>query len=82
MKDAELIAEAEMSPCMGVCVQDQDSGWCFGCGRTGAEIENWQSYDAGQRESLESSLPDRVKLLIARRKAERGSKRPTRRVQA
>lgn len=80
MKDAQLIAESEMSPCVGVCVMDQDSGWCFGCGRTDTEIESWQRLDSGQRESLESSLADRVKRLLERRKAERGSKRPVRRV--
>lgn len=72
MDDAELIAQAEMSPCVGVCQSDQVTGWCFGCGRTDDEIEHWQAYDEGFKEELIEPLKERVKTLIARRKAERG----------
>lgn len=70
--DEALIAAAEMSPCMGVCKQDDVSGWCFGCGRTDDEIDNWQSFDDAKRSELEAQLGERVTQLIARRKAERG----------
>ncbi len=79
MKDAELIAQAEMSPCVGVCGLDQDTGWCYGCGRTSMEIEGWQVFDDDKRERLEEELPNRVKQLLERRRAERGSKRGSRR---
>lgn len=82
MNDAELIAQAEMSPCVGVCAMDQDTGWCFGCGRTDVEIKDWQSFGQDMREHLESSLTDRVKQLIERRRAERGTTRRGRRVRS
>ena len=77
--DEALIAQAEMSPCMGVCKQDEVSGWCFGCGRTDDEIDNWQSFDQDKRTELEAQLGSRVSQLIARRKAERGGGRRSRR---
>ena len=80
VSDEELIAQAEMSPCVGVCKKDDNTGWCFGCGRTDDEIENWQAFDAAKKQTLEAELPDRVKQLIERRRAERGgSSRRTRR---
>ena len=74
MNDAELIAQAEMSPCVGVCKLDEASGWCFGCGRTDGEIENWQSFDDSTREALELDLPGRVEQLLAERRAKRAAR--------
>lgn len=72
MDDAELIAQAEMSPCQGVCKSDEITGWCFGCGRTDEEIKDWQEYEDDFKDGLVEPLKERVKTLIARRKAERG----------
>jgi len=72
LTDEELIAEAEMSPCVGVCKKDDNTGWCFGCGRTETEIDQWQAFDLGKREGLAAELPDRVNQLVERRRAERG----------
>ena len=72
MDDAQLIAQAEMSPCMGVCKSDQDSGWCFGCGRTKSEIKSWLKYDEDQRLALMQTLSQRVSELLVKRRAERG----------
>lgn len=72
LTDEELIAEAEMSPCVGVCKSDDSTGWCFGCGRTDTEIEQWQTLDGDTRSRVEAELPGRVEELIARRRAERG----------
>ncbi|MES9906788.1 MAG: DUF1289 domain-containing protein [Sedimenticola sp.] len=33
------------SPCVGVCKLDDNTGWCFGCGRTSVEIEGWQHFN-------------------------------------
>ncbi|OMH37529.1 DUF1289 domain-containing protein [Motiliproteus sp. MSK22-1] len=74
MNDAELIAQAEMSPCVGVCKLDEASGWCFGCGRTDGEIENWQNLDTSVREALEADLPGRVEQLLAERRAKRAAR--------
>ncbi len=72
MDDAELIAQAEMSPCAGVCKSDEVSGWCYGCGRSDQEIKDWQSYDDAFRADLIAPLKERVSILLAKRKAERG----------
>ena len=29
------------SPCMKICIFDQDSGYCLGCSRTANEVEKW-----------------------------------------
>ncbi len=29
------------SPCMKICIIDQDSGYCLGCSRTKEEIKKW-----------------------------------------
>ncbi len=71
--DEQLIAEAEMTPCMGVCVADGDTGWCFGCGRTQVEIDDWQMFDATAKSTLETELKGRVNELLERRKAERAA---------
>ena len=31
-----------LSPCVGMCVMDEESGWCKGCYRTLDEIKAWQ----------------------------------------
>jgi len=33
------------SPCMSVCVFDQDSGYCLGCSRTEEEVIKWKDPD-------------------------------------
>ncbi|WP_261841979.1 DUF1289 domain-containing protein [Aliamphritea ceti] len=71
--DEQLIAEAEMTPCMGVCVADGNTGWCFGCGRTQVEIDDWQMFDAATKTDLGVELKGRVSELLERRKAERAA---------
>jgi predicted Fe-S protein YdhL (DUF1289 family) len=44
-----------LSPCIGVCVIDVDSGYCTGCWRTLGEIAAWPEYgDARRLEVLEA----------------------------
>ncbi|NRA19965.1 MAG: DUF1289 domain-containing protein [Oceanospirillaceae bacterium] len=71
MNDAQLIAQAEMSPCVGVCKMDQLTGWCFGCGRTDSEIKGWQVYQHSLKAELVQPLAERVAQLVARRRTER-----------
>lgn len=33
------------SPCMKICIFDQESGYCLGCSRTEEEIEKWGKPD-------------------------------------
>ncbi|EPJ45648.1 MAG: hypothetical protein OFPII_26630 [Osedax symbiont Rs1] len=73
MDDAQLIAAAEMSPCVGVCKSDDITGWCFGCGRTKVEIKEWSNYDDSRRLSLVAPLAERIGQLVARRRAARNS---------
>lgn len=61
------------SPCILVCVIEQNSGYCYGCGRTRDEITDWSSYSDQQRSELMPELPERVSKL------ERKPRRKTRR---
>lgn len=61
------------SPCILVCSIDDRTGWCFGCGRTKAEIGAWIAYTPAERRSVMEALPDRVAQI------ERKPRRETRR---
>ena len=61
------------SPCILVCVIEQNSGYCYGCGRTSSEIANWTNMSATGRRSLMMDLPSRVASL--ERKPRRATKR-------
>ncbi|MDE0705689.1 MAG: DUF1289 domain-containing protein [Rhodospirillaceae bacterium] len=51
------------SPCLLVCELDRTSGWCFGCGRSGEEVENWLAYSDGQRDAVIAALPARLTAM-------------------
>ena len=43
------------SPCMKICIFDQDSGYCLGCSRTEDEVIKWQdpkTTDEWKKENL------------------------------
>ncbi|WP_091520031.1 DUF1289 domain-containing protein [Aerobium aerolatum] len=63
------------SPCTLVCSIDLASGYCFGCGRTGAEIGAWISMTVDERRDVMAQLPARLATLI------RPARRETRRSQ-
>lgn len=48
------------SPCILVCSIDMETGWCFGCGRTGGEIAAWGTATEGEREAIAARLPSRM----------------------
>ena len=48
------------SPCVNICVMDDASGWCLGCGRTIDEIAGWSNGSAVWRHSVMMTLPDRM----------------------
>jgi predicted Fe-S protein YdhL (DUF1289 family) len=48
------------SPCIGICRLDEATGWCEGCGRSGAEIANWMDADDTARLAIWSELPGRI----------------------
>lgn len=51
------------SPCNSVCVIDDASGWCRGCGRTLGEIARWGTTDAADRAAVMAALPERMERL-------------------
>ena len=48
-----MVSTEPPSPCIGVCVMDEPTGWCAGCLRTLDEIGAWPGLDAaGKREVM------------------------------
>ena len=37
-----------LSPCISVCLHDPATDYCYGCGRTHAEIQTWKSPQTDQ----------------------------------
>ena len=61
------------SPCTLVCSIDIETGWCFGCGRTGSEIAAWGLASDREKRIIAAELPDR--LARVQRKPRRVTKR-------
>jgi predicted Fe-S protein YdhL (DUF1289 family) len=61
------------SPCILVCSIDMKTGYCFGCGRTSAEIGAWLTMSPQQRRQVMSELAARLETV------ERRPRRETRR---
>lgn len=61
------------SPCILVCVVDDKTGFCFGCGRTREEISGWIGYTDEQRRAIMETLAARLETV------ERKPRRETRR---
>ncbi|MCF6322428.1 MAG: DUF1289 domain-containing protein [Rhizobiaceae bacterium] len=61
------------SPCILVCSIDDKSGYCFGCGRTSAEIGVWANLSEPARLHIMAELETRLETI------ERKPKRETRR---
>jgi predicted Fe-S protein YdhL (DUF1289 family) len=55
------------SPCISVCVLDQPTGLCTGCGRNGLEIAVWLTASDVEKRSILEQLPARLKWLAARK---------------
>lgn len=47
------------SPCIGVCMLDEATGYCRGCFRTVDEITAWRDADNGLRREILERLPAR-----------------------
>lgn len=48
------------TPCIDICVLDNASGQCAGCGRTIGEITRWAGMTAGERRTVMADLPLRA----------------------
>jgi len=51
------------SPCVGLCRLDETTGWCLGCGRTGAEIGAWRAAGEDERGAILATLSERLGAL-------------------
>jgi uncharacterized protein len=54
------------TPCEQICIVDQPSGLCRGCGRSLAEIERWTAYSDGERSHIMAELPRRLEAMNTR----------------
>lgn len=54
------------TPCVKICVIDTVTGFCIGCGRTGAEIGGWLAMPPPQRRDIMATLPERLKTMTSR----------------
>ncbi len=51
---------AVSSPCIRICILDEASGLCVGCGRTRDEIAAWGTMTEAHRIALMGDLPHRM----------------------
>lgn len=51
------------TPCVKVCVVEQRSGLCLGCGRSLAEIAGWTAYTPAERSRIMAELPLRTEAM-------------------
>jgi hypothetical protein len=54
------------SPCVNLCALDPATGWCIGCGRTGAEIGAWPVASAVERVAITGRLAARLQRLAGK----------------
>jgi len=50
------------TPCVRICMIDQQSKFCVGCGRTLTEISYWTRYTPDERRAILEQLPARLDL--------------------
>ena len=48
------------TPCIAVCLMDQRTNLCLGCGRTLPEIARWGRMESAERLSIMSTLHQRM----------------------
>lgn len=47
------------SPCLSICLMEEDSGYCRGCFRTLDEITGWERFDNARKQQIVDALPAR-----------------------
>ena len=62
----DTTASAVLSPCVGVCALDEQTGWCMGCGRSADEIAAWQTMNPDEQKACWDELEDRLGQLSVR----------------
>jgi len=63
------IMAAIETPCAKICIVDEVSGLCRGCGRSLTEIERGAAYSGRERSRIMSELPRRIEATRARQAA-------------
>lgn len=48
------------TPCVRICRQDRQLGFCLGCGRTIQEVFTWSEMSDQERTAISSSLAERL----------------------
>ena len=66
-------SSATASPCISICLMDDDSGWCTGCLRTLDEIACWSLLDDAEKRGVWLELGRRRVAWRRLRKAEPGA---------
>lgn len=51
------------TPCVNICLLDDASGLCVGCGRSGDEIARWVQLSPAERRAIMDALPERLERL-------------------
>jgi uncharacterized protein len=54
------------SPCVLICQIDDQTGLCFGCGRTGNEIMGWINMSGAERRAIMVEVPARLETITRR----------------
>lgn len=57
------------SPCTKICLLDDATGWCLGCGRDIGEIAEWGAASAERRNEILRALPARIERLEAKNRS-------------
>lgn len=60
------------TPCVNICLLDDKSGLCVGCGRSGDEIARWVNMSPEQRRAIMNRLPERLARMESMAGAEDG----------
>lgn len=63
------------SPCVKICVINEDNGLCIGCGRTRHEIAGWSRLEPNIRKDIMESLAERLENAKPQRKGGRSKRR-------
>lgn len=63
------------SPCIDICVLDEEAGICIGCGRTAQEIAGWIGMGEDARRAVMAGLATRLASHRERTLAPSGTER-------
>jgi uncharacterized protein len=58
------------TPCINICLLDDKSGLCVGCGRSGEEIAGWVDMTPADRRAIMVVLAERLEQLERQAEAE------------